>query len=137
MTKRQQIVDAIKTRFQAIASVDSGRVYRHLDLNVDSITEPTIIYRDMESPVTYLTGVNDHRMRLEVDVLDNGKTADDGVRELMQDVLTAINQDITWGGLAIDTTAISYDLKTTTAGKRLAGGMMSFDILYRTGEWAL
>ena len=115
--KRQQIIDALKTRLQLINGVGSyylncsSNVYVNRDAafeTAEDLEVPAINILDGdESPQQQLlagaTNVWYRELSIALRLLVNGALADTDVRKGIADIQRAIGTDLTWGGLAIDT----------------------------------
>lgn len=109
--KRQQIVDAIRSRLGEILvangyNTDIGRHVFEWKVNAFSDTElPGVAFRDTDPKIRELTG-GMQEVSLPVEFIigaASGATTMQVIRAAIEDVLSAINSDFTWGGLAWDT----------------------------------
>lgn len=116
MTKRQEIVDAIKSRLQSIRvangyGTDLGAHVFEWKVTAFADSElPGVCFRDTEQTVAELTG-GFRNVSLTIEFIlgaASGATTAGMVRQGIGDVVRAIDSDPTWGGLAWDT-AIQTD----------------------------
>lgn len=150
MTKRQQIVNAIETRFKTILVVggyrtnlgDNVHVWRLSDWAKDEAPGVDIRDTDWDSDETG-QGLHDHGLLIEVYVEAGGGTSPASVREMAADVLQAIGVDDTWGGLAIQTRpgkptgGKSNEFQVGRGGHTYTAALMRFQVHYRTAAWQI
>ena len=139
-SRRQQIVDAIKTRFTAI-TVANGYV-TNLGNSLDEwrttpFTEeelPGINLRDEVEPVSYaskLSGSVQRQLNIVADlILKETDCSATLARAGLADVERAIAVDPTWGGLARLTIMKESRLMTDDKGMWLGGARIAFTIEY-------
>lgn len=144
--KRQQIMTALNTRLEAISSESESPIY-NTDLG-NSIHEwkatpfqdsdlPGLDYRDINDVITEASGSRHrHDLTVQMDILFSGSTAPTTMRQLIQDVMTAINVDPTWGGLALHTYPVSNEsIEIEQAGKKIGGVRLNIVIVFITNAW--
>ncbi len=138
---RQDIVDAMKTRFLTIATTTyhntlSGKVFIHYGKT--TATGTLVDIRDTQERIEeHASGaVWDRRVSVDIDIQTNGAASDTTVRQLMEDILKSIGTDRTWSGKAIDTSVLSSNIEVEHEEKRISGATISVEILYRTGAFA-
>lgn len=125
MTKRQEIVDAIKARLQTIQvangyDTDLGRHVFEWKVTAFADTElPGVAFRDTEQTVAELTG-GFRNVSLTVEFIlgaASGAGTSSIVRQAIADVVRCIDSDPTWGGLAWDTAIQSDEMFMDHDGK--------------------
>lgn len=139
------IIDNIILRFTGIKkelgykttviTVDDNRStpYEEDELPAINIIDGTIELTSVQlSCATY------HTMDMYVDI--NIITANDDVlyiRNLINDVQKAIGVDVTWGGLAIDTTLVGIDRDIVDQqNNKIANAKIRIKITYRKKQWS-
>lgn len=145
--KRQEIVDAIKTRMRLINGV--GNYYLNCSDNVyvqrsapfeDSELPGINIMDGDESPNQELlagsTNVWYRSLNVEIRLVTNGELSDEDVRKGIADIQRAIGTDLTWGGFAIDTTWLGTVTEKSQEEQKITSATVSIMILYLTGQWA-
>lgn len=144
MTVRQQIIDALEARLQAISiaggyRTDIGaRVFEWRSTDLQKKDLPAILYRDGSAPVD--NGVADflgHQLQVDIQIITQGATAPADLREMVADVLQAIGVDATWGGLARNTLLTQVDMEIEQADKILGGASIALEIHYDTNDWSI
>ena len=134
MSKRQDIFDAVVARLGSVATVKPWRVS---DLEVSEL--PALIVKDGEAPVDAGAEIGrfQHNLTISVECLDHGTTAETAVRSMMEDVLTAVGSDPTFGGLAHRTTITGTNLIVEHQKERVAAGVVGLIIRYRVGAFEI
>lgn len=111
-TLRQQIVDAIVTRFKTITVANGYQTGLGTRVFLARPTEPTDeecpclnIWDVDEDNSRRLNSVHEHRLKMQVFVYQAGSTVAGGayIRKAVADIFKAIGQDVTWSALALDT----------------------------------
>ncbi len=157
--KRQQIIDAIVTRFQGIRTTATPHAYYfNLGLHVIS-SRPQLINSDgsigrvpveasecpcimVRDPLdttlfTDLDGNEEHRVDLEIEVRHEGGTVTDtDLRKMEQDVRYCVGVDTTWSGLARDTSIQSCEKILLQADKIIGGLLFRASITFDTAAFA-
>ena len=149
----QRLVNAVKLRFQAIRiangyNSDLGlRVHLWRDSEAVPFQDdelPALNFRDKSAEVEQrLSGIHDHEITFEVDVITNKFTLDHEARRLLADVIQAIGVDRQWTEptddpevtpikLAVDTLPVRWEFGVTATGKALAGCRYVFMVRQRT-----
>ena len=126
--KRQQIVDAIRTRLAGILILngyhtDIGRHVFEWKVTAFAVSDlPGVAYRDTDPVIRELTGgMQDVSLPVEFIIgAASGASTMQVIRSAIEDVLAAINQDFTWGGLAWDTSIDTIEAFAEAEG-RLTG----------------
>lgn len=137
---RQDIVDAMKTRFLTIATPTyhntlSGKVFLHFGKMGQGGTVVDI--RDTTEEIQELSNAKwDRTLTVEVGIETDGASSDTTVRQLMEDIFKSIGTDRTWSGKAIDTGIVSSNIELEHEEKRITGATITIQVLYRTGAWA-
>lgn len=115
-SKRQQIMNAIKTRLQSISvangyETDLGNCIYEWKLSVYQSTElPGADLRDTTETVVNTIELHQHDMTVDVKILGNTTSLAADIRKRLADVVKAVKTDLTWGGLAENTVIIGEDL---------------------------
>jgi len=111
-TLRQQIVDAIVTRFKDISTAGGYQTDLGTRVFLGRTTEPVEsecpalnIWDTDEDNARRLNRIHEHRLKIQAFVYQAGSTVAGGayVRKAVADIFKAIGVDVTWGGLALDT----------------------------------
>jgi hypothetical protein len=154
MDRRDLILDAIKTRFAAIATtalppyrttIKNTFLYHPLPLQEDQLPALNITEGDedkvaegVDSPY----GVDDFDLQIVVEAaVESSADSHKIARAIIQDVRQAIGVDVTWGGLAQDTMWHRSHVMTAQRVQGQAtlveasGAKMSFTIRYRTSRY--
>lgn len=138
---RQDIVDAMKTRFLTIATTGyhntlSGKV--HIYYGKTTSTGTLVDITDGEERYEQMAGgaVWDRRMTVTIGIKTDASTSDTVARQLIEDIWKSIGTDVTWSGKAIDTTPVSSNIEVEHEENRIAGATITVEVLYRTGAWA-
>lgn len=149
MSKRQQIVDAVKARMATITTANGytsnvgQQVFEWQATSVDASKLPCILVSD---PVeTNLGGTDDNKnsaqrtfgLQFEVSLLlaETNQTAVKA-RLALEDVIRAIGTDQKWSGLARRTEPVSDELKLDEEGTRISGVQMKFIVEYGRAPWS-
>lgn len=135
---RQQIVDAIETRFSALPSIEKVAVWRASSLPVDQL--PAVLIRDTVDtmPTDGIgTGRRDHDLQVEITCMFSGSTSVADARELAAELVTSIGTDPTWSALAFDTILTSVDLNLEDANQLISAAQIEISIRYRTELWSI
>ena len=105
--QRQQILDAVKARLEAITqggtydtTVTLVALRRTTPLNAGEL--PAIIIMDTQTVEAETFGEELHILDLVMELYADGKDADDTIRSIIRDINVAINVDQTFGGLVDD-----------------------------------
>lgn len=141
-TVRQLIVNAVKTRLQAIngsspyetsigANVEEWRVKPPEEAEATVVT-----FRDVDEQVSQRTsGVQEWRLKFEVEIWNFGQADQSTVRKQVADVYRALGQDRYWGGLAFDTEPSADTMELDLQTRVLRGALVTFFVKYRTKSW--
>lgn len=139
-SKRQQIVLAVKTRFQGIL-IASGyetnigqKVYEWRDAAIQSADLPALNLIDVaEDSIQGSSNVQEHSLEMWVEChTQDGTTNGATVRKVIADVVKAIGVDRTWGSLAFNTLPMRNEIGFEHKDKFNGGVTIKFKILYRT-----
>lgn len=123
--KRQPIVDAIRTRLATILMTNGYNTDLGLHVFEWKVTAfadsdlPAVAFRDTDPKIRELTG-GMQDVSLPVDFIigaASGATTMQVIRAAIEDVLSAINSDFTWGGLAWDTAIDAVEAFAEAEGK--------------------
>lgn len=138
---RQQILEAVTARLQAITSPPGITVYQERRLPVDEGKLPALlVYAGVTDEVDYaISQVARTVMTVQIDYQAAAATSDDAMAvardALWVAVLQAVHTDRTWGGLAVDTTESGEqepDLARTEGLSSISAGSVSLRIEFWT-----
>jgi len=141
---RQQIIDAIDTRFKAIKTTGGyktnigNNVFDWLKRDL-AITElPALIYKDKSSEIyTDTLELYNNKITLEIELkAEAGSGTAESIREMIEDVYKAIGSDDTWSGLAIDTEPTSEEMEMEHADKIIGTATIIVEIEYQKEKWS-
>lgn len=141
---RQQIIDAVDTRFKTILTAngyetDLGQNVFHWKENAfEQDHLPCLEYRDVSDPPEDIAfQLRLHTITLEVRAYAKGSDVDKTARKLIADIVKCIGTDLTWGGLAEDTEQISVpgEINMDHAEKKIAGTLLVFEIEYTSDRF--
>lgn len=140
MTRRQEIVNAIRARLATIRTgdgygTDLGSHVFEWKVTAFADTElPGICFRDTEQTVAELTG-GFRNVSLTVEFIlgaASGVTTASIVRQGIGDVVKAIDSDPTWGGLSWDTAIQSDEMFMDHDGKLTGLAKVTAVVKYQT-----
>ena len=148
--KRQQIIDAVKTRMQLINGTGSyylnvsSNVYTQRDSQFESwndreIPGINIVDTDEELDVELLKGDTNQWYRglvIGISLVTNGALADTLVRKGIADIQRAIGTDLKWSTLAIDTKWINTTIEKDQMEQRIMSATVNIRIQYSTTQWS-
>lgn len=139
MSTRQDILDAVETAFAGILTAsgyltNAGQnVYVQRSTPLGASELPAICIFDSETVDADTFGEELHTLHLSLELVGSGAAADKIARQIETDVLTVVDADATWGGLADDTLlARSDELEIRTLEKIMGGLALSMDIEFTT-----
>lgn len=136
LTRRQKLMDGIKSRLSAI-ELTNGRVLEWRDQSAEAIQPeemPCILYRDTSEQVTHTSATyHDFILSVEITVVcaEDSDTAP-FLRELLGEIQLAIREDTSFGGIAYFCQPVSTDFDVQTLGKRAGVATLRMDVRYRT-----
>lgn len=143
-SKRQQIIDAIKTRFQGI-TVAAGynfnlgsNVYEWRTSALPAANMPALLIADISSTRndSGVIGKFRYTLNIEADIVAQDTPAN--TRKMIADVLKAIGVGETWGGLAQTTEQPESDeMQFEQNEKTIAGARIKFSIIYDALQWQM
>ena len=148
MAKRTDIINAMKTRFQAIKV--TGGYQTNLGSNVS--VWRTSSYQPQELPALNIRDIKDdivdvtqgaahrmpslHSMTVELDITVANKTATiETVRKCLEDVEAAIVTDEYWSGKALRTMEEKNEITIAQDEDTISGMMITLRIDYRTEKF--
>lgn len=140
MTRRQEIVDALKARLATIRTANGYDTNLGLHVFEWKVTAfagtemPGVAFRDTEQSVTELTG-GFRNVSLTVEFIlgaASGAATAAVVRQGIGDVVRCIDSDPTWGGLAWDTTIQSDEMFMDHDGKLTGLAKVTSVVKYQT-----
>src|SRR4030067_3027726 len=136
---RQQIMNAVKTRLQAITTVNGcnynlgSNVFEWRNTPVSDSELPALIYRDISCDTEYFE-THRHRLHIEVELAMKDIAAST-IRKMIADVIKAIGVDVQWSNLAINTHPEGDEIIIKQSEKIIEGASVKFAIEFRTKEW--
>ena len=140
MTRRQEIVDAIKARLQTLQVANGYGTELGLHVFEWKVTAfadselPGVAFRDTEQTVAELTG-GFRNVSLTVEFIlgaASGAATASVVRQGIGDVVRCIDTDPTWGGLAWDTAIQSDEMFMDHDGKLTGLAKVTAVVKYQT-----
>lgn len=143
-----QIISAIKTRFEAIA-VGSDyyttfeKVYDNFPniASIEAVKTKIINLRDVSEDKLGEASesskqLHDIDMLVEIDIIAKGSEAVN-IRKMKADILKSIGTDLTWGALAFDTNYISSQRnRKDIYGKYISDLTITIGIQFRKNAWS-
>ena len=143
MSKRESIIQALKTRLEAIApptyqTALGTNVFIHKSTGADEANVPfanikDVTRRSVQRGLQSSYDVRDNELDVVISLIAaDGDTADTTARSMVQDVIQAIGTDETFGGLAIRTDINEDRLNVNQDDKKVAGAELDITIFYRT-----
>ena len=142
-TIRQQIIDAVKARFEAITVVNGynydlgSNVTEWKTVNHDEASLPALVFRDINEdsePGPHPAYINDLRMQVEIKT-EEGATTSSAIRKMIADVIKVIGTDVQWSTLALNTILEGNRIEIYQTEKIIGGAEISFMIRYRTNAF--
>ncbi len=149
MSKRQDIISAVDARLKAI--LISGGYITNIGQNVKewyqvpvdaavndllSYEDPTCKRIDPPDEEDDNAAAYDYkRLTVNIFVITSGSTAPAKLRIYIADVLKAVGSDVTWGGLALNTTLDGDDSEVVHEKKKLGGTQITIYIDYKVVQW--
>lgn len=150
----QQLIDAVKARFQLIRVVNGyesevgAHIFSWRDLSASPFQPqelPAICIRDPKRETTTEARViNAHYHELTIEVLaascaTGSSPPENFARRILSDIDQAIGVDRQWtingSKLAIDTLPVSDEIESVHVGDRIVGVKKTFTIIFRTGRF--
>ena len=144
-----QIIQAIKTRFEAIAAGSNynytpGKVYDNFPA-VAAIEQEKLYVINLRESNESLDGTreqandtfHDIRFTVLIDIIGRGYSAAE-IRKMKSDVYKSIGQDLTWGGLAFHTEFVNARRNGRDAYDNIISDWtIEIDVIFRKNEWSL
>jgi hypothetical protein len=153
--KRQDIMDAVKTRAQGIlttsgyhtnlgSNVLTGRPRQIMadgsmgPSMVDPSECPCIVLRDPTDELRASTlKRHAHRLTAEAEIrCEEGSTTDTEMRQMIADFYKAVGVDPKWGGLAVSTEPGSDESVLLQGEKIIGAALIRFFINFETDPWS-
>jgi hypothetical protein len=150
MAKRQDILTAMKSRFQGIISGSSGYqtqlgqhvfVWRTAPLTATEV--PCINIRDIRDDIIDYTQdgsrntASQHQLTVDIEILVSENTATiEFLRTCHEDLELAISTDEYWGGLALRTVELSNEIMADQEANTIAGMLVTLRIDFRTKKFS-
>lgn len=142
-SKRQQIVDAVKTRFATILT--SGGFESNIGQNVNEWLLPSVAadktqvmsVEDPECSTEQRMGdSHEHTLTIEASVgIKAASVTPAELRKAIADMTKAIGVDRLWGALALDTNPVGSRIELNQTDKIVGVAQLTFEIKYRTASW--
>lgn len=141
-TIRQQIMDAVRIRFSNILvangyKTDIGNnVFEWRDADIEAAKLPAIKYRDSDGSIEAITvGEVENHIKVEVEISTAGSAGLDELRNAVADMTLAIGVDVTFGGLAQDTSLFNDNYSIEHVENKYYRAALSFDITFTTDRF--
>lgn len=143
--KRQQIVDAIKTRFQGITIANGynsnlgSNVFEWRVTNLNNTEFPACVYRDVTN-IRQEGAIGSFRwaLNIEIQLITDGGTSAAEIRKIIADVYKAIGTDSKWSGIAVTTEQPESDeMDVEQHEKKQAGALIKLSIIYDAPRWEI
>lgn len=140
---RQQIIDKLAARLAAIKitggyKTDIGsNVFDWLARDLADAELDAVIYRDVSADISMDTlELRSNKIRVEIEAkTKSGSTTAAQVREMIEDIYTAINVDDTWDALALNTEPVGEEMMIGHGDKITGFATITIEIEYRTTKW--
>ena len=146
-----QIIQAIKTRFEAITVVGGNYNYAFEEVydnfptgnaaisesltRVINIRETNEALDGVRNQPSY--GIEDIRLTVFIDLIVRGYSATE-IRKMKSDIYKSIGQDLTWGALAFNTEFVNARRNGRDAYDNIISNWtIEIDIIYRKNSWSL
>jgi len=145
-TIRQQLIAAVEARMKTILKANGYNTDLGLHVRVsptDAAPETWEWSMDVFFPGASdpdAAGVSnrwDYALDVDIDMDQIGAASDADVSNMLADVLAAIGQDDTWGGLAFETKRPSHNPEWERKGRLVGAANIRLQILYRTQPWTI
>lgn len=144
-TINQQIIDAIKTRFETIKKAASYNLNLGNNISIWRIapfkTEdlPAVVIRDIGAdPETGTVSRFTWRLNIEVDIiLASGADTINEARAAIADIYKAIGTDYRWSGLALRTEQPSHEITHNQDENKTAKVSIKFAVIYQAALWTI
>jgi len=144
------IIQAIKTRFEAITAVGGNYNYAYDKVydnfpGVAAVEESKVRIINIRENNEALDGTRElandtlHDMRLTVliDLIGRGYTAAE-IRKMKSDIYKSIGQDLTWGALAFHTEFVNARRNGRDAYDNIISDWtIEIDIIFRKNQWSM
>lgn len=142
-SKRQQIVNAVGLRLAGILigsgyKTDLGNnVFLWRPTLLEDSELPGVNYRDISATQldTGTIGAFRWALDIEMQVITAGSTSVQAMREIINDIYTAIGTDRSWGDLALSTEQLSDDITIDQQDRLITGATIKMTIIYDAPLW--
>lgn len=149
MSKRQQIVDAVKARFAGISAAGGYQTDVGLKQTEHHPTAKSSDPADEELPAHDVrdeaeetvvadrnSGTYERKLRFTVvaELLEADATAANA-RKALADMIRAVGVDPRWGGLARHTLPVDDEVTVDEEGQRVGAARLTFDVVYGRKPW--
>lgn len=131
MTKREQIMQALKALLETVPGID-GRVFRSREDALSREEAPAIVlYWDDEQTLQGVHAFTDKKLRVNVHVYQRSAQPDSAADPYVQAAHAAVMQNSSLGGLAIDVEEGDTGLELDQADATACFVNMQFFVHYR------
>lgn len=141
-TIRQQIVNALETKFKTItvangyATAIGTKVYPWRKTEIDEADLPALCFWDQAADMQRETlgNTTSHTLSVTVALFVTGKTTPAQARDGLNDILKALWTDPLLGGLVVQYVPKSHELSMEVDGDICGAGQVKFDVTYYTSS---
>lgn len=140
MSKRQSILDALKTLLQTIKvsngfNTNLGDYVFHWQEYPVEYNEESLVIRDPDED--YEEKNNNYQCVLHIEIESRVFSNNPGLagNQALQDVLKAIGSDVTFSGLATRTKLITNEKQVETEGRSACSILLKIDVIYLVREF--
>jgi hypothetical protein len=148
--KDNEIIQAIKTRFESIVSTGGEYNYNYEKVydnfpNVAAIEGDDLRVINIRENNEALDGtreqvndtLHDIRFTVLIDIIGRGYTAAE-IRKMKSDIYKSIGQDLTWGALAFHTEFVNARRNGRDAYENIISDWtIEIDIIFRKNQWSM
>ena len=144
MTKREQIMEAVETGFQNITiangyNTNLGNNVRYYETGSLSESEiACLLFQDVSNElIERMANKFFWQITVQANLVLAGDITPAGINSYLSDVYKALSQDITWGGLAVNTIPARDEIMAKEEGQIYTVVRVEFFIQYLTNEWEI
>ena len=145
MSQRQTIIDAIGDLLATMRTSNgyssNGGLNLHKGLThpLESCTLPAYAWGTPNSDISDAEEIGrwEHNLTITVESCDIGEDCDDDAFAMLEDVVTALGLDDTLGGTVERITIDGYSINSIQKENKIASGLLTFSVIYRTDRFAL
>jgi len=128
MTKRQNILNNIKTVLQSISGIGSVELEKGNLPDIDTVAYPCIfIYSDSETRIESPIGSERWSWHIVAEVW----TKTNNLEDLLKDIHSKMYEDVRRGGYALDTKRIATEFFFVDPSKGIKGMAITFEVNYQ------